>query len=105
MSEYISMWKRCFDFSGRSTRKEYWMAYLINIIIIFILSFISQTGIDLITIYGLLIILPTLSLFIRRMHDINRSGWWIFGGLIPFVGWIIVLVFLCTRSIDENNSY
>ncbi len=105
MSEYISMWKNCFNSSGRSTRKEYWMAYLVNIIVIFVISFIFRNDSDLLGLYLLVTSLPMLTLFIRRLHDINRSGLWFFIIFIPFAGFIIILFFLCTKSVDENNNY
>lgn len=105
MSEYITMWKRCSDFSGRSTRKEYWMAYLINIIVLFILYCLPENGGIITSLYLLVIPLPSLALFVRRLHDTNRSGLCFLLVFIPFVGFIVLLVFLCTDSIDENNNY
>ena len=105
MSQYIEMWKRYSDFSGRSTRKEYWMAYLINIIVLFILFCLPENGGIITTLYLLVIIVPSLALFIRRLHDANRSGLNLLLIFIPFVGFILLLAYLCTDSIDGNNNY
>lgn len=71
-------------FSGRARRKEFWMFYLVNTIInvgLNIIGGILHTGSLLGSIYGIAVLLPTLAVAIRRMHDIDRSGWWI---LVPF---------------------
>ncbi len=56
-------------------------------------------------IYALAVFIPGLALEIRRLHDINKSGWYIFISLIPIVGWIILLVMLCQPYVDEGNEY
>lgn len=99
------------NFSGRSTRSDYWYAYLDNLLIVFGTAFIcSILGIIEVflvfyTIYSLATFIPSIALFIRRMHDINMSGWWYFIGLVPLIGLIILLIFLCTDSVNENNKY
>lgn len=95
--EYVSMWKRWNDFDGVSNVREYWMAVLINFIITAILAALGRAFslfniIDYI--YGIALIIPAIALFIRRMHDINRSGWNWLWGLIPIVGWIYVIYLL-----------
>jgi len=99
------------NFSGRSTRSDYWWVVLANFLIGFVIGFVGGlTGADklvtvLTTVYELAIIVPAIALVIRRLHDINKSGWYYFMILIPIVGWIIVLVYLCTPSVNENNNY
>ena len=61
---------------------------------------------DLISyIYFILILIPGLAQSVRRMHDVNKSGWYLLMSLIPIVGWIIVLVQECSPSVDVNNNY
>ncbi len=107
MEEYKKMWKNFGKFEGRSTRRDYWMAVLFNVIASFVLSFVA--GLlklpILVGIYSLAVIIPSLSLAWRRFHDTNRSGAWFFIALVPFVGWIIELVILCQPSVNENNKY
>ena len=102
MEEYIKYWKNYVNFSTRSTRKEFWLPVLFNFVISGILSAINA---KLGTIFSLLILIPNLSNAVRRMHDINKSGWNLLIGLIPIVGWIIVLVYECTPTVEEGNEY
>lgn len=105
------------DFKGRARRKEYWMYTLFNflaILIFYALFFVAaysqqQTLMYIISgilwLYCLGLILPSLGVAIRRLHDIGKSGWWLFVSLIPAVGGIILLVFSCTDSVPGNNEY
>ncbi len=98
------------NFSGRSSRSEYWWFTLFNLIIGFILGFIGsmisqQAYYVLSAIVNLGLLLPGLGLVVRRLHDINKSGWWILINLIPVVGWIIMLVWLCKDSDPTDNQY
>ena len=102
MEEYVKYWKNYVNFSTRSTRKEFWLPVLFNFVISGILGAIST---KLGTIFSLIILIPNLSNAIRRMHDINKSGWNLLIGLIPIVGWIIVLVYECTPTVEEGNEY
>ena len=101
-------------FSGRARRQEYWLFVLFNIIAAFVVGFIggflaSVTGVDafafLGAIYNLAVLIPSFAVFCRRMHDTGRSGWWWLIGLIPFVGWIVLLVFCCLDSQPGDNQY
>lgn len=55
--------------------------------------------------YSLGVLLPSLAVGVRRLHDTGRSGWWLLIGLIPIIGTIILLVFLCLDSQDGDNKY
>lgn len=107
MQEYVKMWKNYFVFSGRSTRRDFWMAYLVNIVVAALVGYVSGLlEIALIGfLYSLLTIIPMWTLEVRRLHDINKSGWWLLISLIPAVGFIILIVFLATPSVDEGNMY
>lgn len=117
MDSYIKMWKNYFNFQDRTTRKDYWMSVLINFLIAIVLGFFSGLFtnfpiigklniMDLISyIYFILILIPGLAQSVRRMHDVNKSGWYLLMSLIPIVGWIIVLVQECSPSVDVNNNY
>ncbi len=102
MEEYKKFWKNYTNFSGRSTRRDYWLVVLINMVVSGILSYISPA---LGGIYSLLTLIPSLAILFRRLHDANKSGGWIFISLVPLVGWIILIVFLATASVDEGNQY
>ncbi len=64
----------------------------------------GSTGI-LSTFYSLAVLIPSIAVMVRRLHDTNHSGWWWFLILIPIIGWIILLVFLCTDSMPGDNKY
>lgn len=102
MEEYKSFWTNYVNFSGRSTRREFWLPVLFNFVISGILGFISPA---LSGIFTLLYFIPSLANVFRRLHDTNRSGGWMFICLVPLVGWIIYLVFLCSASVEEGNRY
>ena len=101
------------NFDGRSTRADYWWVVLCNAIIGFVLGFVGgllgQDATKLISIlvlvYELAIIVPCIALMVRRLHDINKSGWYIFMGLIPLAGPIILLIYWLTPSVAEGNNY
>ena len=86
------------------------MFTLFNFIIclaIYIAIFVTQLPglIFLYILYGIALIIPSLAVTVRRLHDAGHSGWWYFISLIPFVGGIILLVMLCEDSQDGDNKY
>ncbi|MEE6451126.1 DUF805 domain-containing protein [Gottfriedia acidiceleris] len=108
MEWYLKVLKNYAVFSGRARRTEYWMFFLFNAIITIILSILqSIADIDniLTGIYGLLLILPSLAVGARRLHDSGRSGWWLLIGIIPFIGTIILIVFFCLDSEEGDNRF
>lgn len=102
MNEYISMWKRALDFNGTSSRKDYWMSVLVNFLVTIAINAICQaTGVTILAyVYNLALIIPSLSLSVRRMHDINKSGFWVLINIIPLIGSIWFLILLCLDSVD-----
>lgn len=117
MKEYLESWKRAFDFSGRSRRREFWLPYLINIVIVMVLYFLGGASTAknprgsvsiffiILSIYAFAYLIPTLSLIVRRLHDIGKSGWWYFISLIPLVGTILLIIYLSTDSVSYDNEY
>lgn len=107
MNWYLTALKKYAVFGGRARRKEYWLFLLFNVIIAMVIVFIEGiTGISLLSIlYLLAVFLPGLAVGVRRLHDTNRSGWWLFLSLLPLLGAIILTVFLCQDSQDEENEY
>nr|WP_232243107.1 DUF805 domain-containing protein [Paenibacillus sp. GSMTC-2017] len=101
MKDYVT-------FTGRARRKEYWLFVLVNAIIgtlLYSLTFISESLVFLYWIYGIAVFLPSLAVLVRRLHDTNRSGWWFLINFVPFVGWIVLLVFLCLDGSPGTNEY
>ena len=110
MEEYVKYWKNFVNYEGRATRKEYWMPVLFNFIISIILNMLSSainvdSVVSLSGIFSIVVFIPNLTIFIRRMHDINKSGWNILWTLLPIIGWIIMFVYLCKETVDEDNRY
>ncbi|MBI0028173.1 MULTISPECIES: DUF805 domain-containing protein [Gilliamella] len=99
--------KNYVNFSGRARRKEYWMFNLFNIIACFVVmlldSFLELNNI-LILIYVLAILLPSYAVTVRRLHDTDKSGWWLLLMFVPF-GNIILLIFCLIDSTPGPNQY
>lgn len=96
------------NFDGRSSRSEYWWYALAIFILSFVINLIfgqSNAGMIVSGIVSLALLLPGLGLAVRRLHDIGKSGWWIFINLIPLVGWIIFIVWMAKESEMVPNQY
>ncbi len=110
---YKLFWQRAFNFTGRSRRKEYWAATLFNSIFIFIFLasiFIEDHSISkilyfLYVIFILIIAIPNLSLCIRRLHDVGKSGWFYLIGFIPIINLWPVALILFVDSEPHNNQW
>ncbi|HYJ26876.1 MAG TPA: DUF805 domain-containing protein [Nocardioides sp.] len=100
-------------FSGRARRSEYWYFALFSFLVSLATSIIdaiigtdydgATTGGLINTVAGLALFLPSLAVAVRRLHDTDRSGWWILIGLIPIIGWILLIVWFCTDSKPDNQ--
>ncbi len=119
MNWYLQVLKKYAVFSGRARRKEFWMFFLFNGIIIFALVAAAMAGgsiaggseglmflfILLYMLYVLAMLIPNIAVSVRRLHDTNRSGWWLLIDLIPFIGGIIILMFMMENSQPGENRY
>jgi len=108
MNWYLKALKKSFDFEGRARRKEFWLFYLINSIVLLVLELAfmeSSAGIVLTVLYSLFICIPSLSLSIRRLHDVNKSGFWLFINFVPVIGSIWLFILSITDSYDGVNDY
>ena len=107
MNWYLGCWKKYAEFSGRARRQEYWMFFLFNFlagVALGIVDVVLGTG-ALSGLYNLAIIIPSLAVGARRLHDTDRSGWWQLIALIPLIGAIILLVFFCLDSKPGENRF
>ena len=121
MSWYVKVLKQYVDFSGRARRREYWMFFLINVVILNVLSLIDTGGFRatsgggsfyaanslglLSGLYTLAVLLPSIAVTVRRLHDTDRTGWWILLGFIPIIGGIVLLVFYVLEGTRGPNRY
>ncbi len=114
MNWYIEVLKKYAVFSGRARRKEYWYFFLFNIIATIILgvidgvtgSFSPEVGMGLLSgIYTLAVLIPSIAVTIRRLHDTDRSGWWLLIILVPLIGAIVLLVFMVLDSKPGQNQF
>lgn len=97
---FIEMWARAFDISGRTRRSTYWWSTVITIVISLILGkFFPYADV----VFSVLAAIPMLSMAVRRMHDIDKRGWWLLLSLIP-LGGIAVFVLLLMDS-DGTNRF
>jgi uncharacterized membrane protein YhaH (DUF805 family) len=100
---YLKALKSYAVFEGRSRRKEYWMFILINMIISLVLALLSFGTLE--SLYALAVFIPSLSVSVRRLHDTNRSGWWLLIGLVPFIGALVLIYFFIQDSHPGLNQY
>lgn len=98
-----------FNFEGRATRQQFWMYILFYVILYIVINIIGAILGD--TVHGILsglvslaLLLPTLGISVRRLHDTDRSGWWYLIGFLPFIG-IVLLVFFCLPSTEGENRF
>lgn len=108
---YFEVWRRFAEFSGRSSRRAYWHFILANTIVQFTIGFMNglSGGSILFTIVGLVyafaVMIPSLAVAVRRLHDTNRSGFWMFLAFLPIIGWIWLFVLMVLPSVDEGNRF
>jgi len=114
MKWYLECLRKYGVFGGRARRKEYWYFVLFNIIISIVLrvidratgSFSAEAGMGLLgAIYALAILIPSVAVTVRRLHDTDHSGWWLFIPLIPIIGAIVLFVFTVQDSNAGENKY
>lgn len=115
MKWFLECFKKYGVFKGRARRKEFWFFVLFNCIVSIILttlqggrgsiSDVFSPVLALSVIYSLAVLVPGLAVTVRRLHDTNRSGGWIFISLIPLVGAIILIVFTVQDSTPGENDF
>lgn len=114
MNWYLEVLKKYAVFSGRARRKEYWFFLLFNVIISIVLgiidgvtgSFSPEVGVGFLGgIYSLAVLIPGLAVSVRRLHDTERSGWWLLIAFVPIIGAIVLLVFMVQDTKPGENQY
>ena len=114
MNWFMTSVRKYAVFSGRSRRSEYWFFVLFYFLFCIALTIVdmvagtmSETGeIGLFSsLFALAMFIPSLAVGVRRLHDIGKSGWWLLIGIIPLVGWILLIVWACFDSQPGANAY
>ncbi|MFN4221191.1 MULTISPECIES: DUF805 domain-containing protein [Novosphingobium] len=124
MEWMLMPYRRYADFSGRSRRKEYWMFALLSFIVAMIcvslmlaggMTFdesgpaepggLFYAGLALLAIWGIASFIPSIAVQVRRFHDQDKSGWFILLGFIPYVGGLIVFIFMCIEGTRGPNRF
>lgn len=122
MNYYLSAFKKYAVFSGRSRRSEYWYFVLFNVIFAIVAMLLDKmlgTNFSINTfngpielpygyfylLYLLVVLIPSLAVAVRRLHDVGKSGWFFLICFIPIIGSIWLLVLMCTDSISGANQY
>ena len=114
MNWYLEVLKKYAVFSDRARRKEYWFFTLFNIIISIVLtvidgvvgSFSPEAGMGFLGgIYALAVLIPAIAVSVRRLHDTERSGWWLLIALVPLIGTLVLLLFMVQDSKPGQNQY
>jgi len=115
MKWYIKCFKHYADFKGRARRSEYWMFTLFNVLFAFLIIFVGtligqiigvgELALFLYILYFIAIIIPSLSVLVRRLHDTGNSGWMYFISLIPLIGIIWLFILLVSNSQSVENKW
>jgi uncharacterized membrane protein YhaH (DUF805 family) len=113
MSWFLLALQKYATFSGRSRRREYWFFVLFYVIIFVALDFVDDLiglrnarGVGILSgLFALAMLIPSLAVAVRRLHDIGRTGWWLLIGIVPLIGPIVLLVFALLDSQPGANDY
>lgn len=114
MDGFVTAFRRYADFSGRSRRREFWgfmLVYILGCIALAIADvalglFSGDIGLGLLSgLFVLVLLVPSFAVTIRRLHDIDRSGWWYLVGFVPLVGGIVLLVFSLRDGTPGSNRF
>lgn len=116
--DFMTAVRTCFskyvDFSGRARRSEFWYFLLFSFLVQVVTSIVDAiigTDFDdtsgglISTVASLALLLPSIAVTARRLHDIGKSGWWQLLAIIPIIGWIIVIIWYCTDTKRGDNQH
>lgn len=98
------------DFSGRANRKQFWLYALWLIVVYMVIGVVAavlgeKAGNAFITLVGLALLVPNLAMIVRRLHDTDRSGWWVLLSFLPFIGGLILFVFELLPGTPGENRF
>jgi uncharacterized membrane protein YhaH (DUF805 family) len=113
MDWYLKVLRQYADFEGRARRKEYWMYTLFNMLALLVAAILdgllglTRHGFfgPVYGLYALATLIPGLALGVRRLHDVDRSGWWLLLAIIPLIGAIVLFVWAVTDGTRGSNQF
>lgn len=110
VASFEDAFKRYFVIEGRTSRRSFWLFVAGYICVTIIISLIAKLlsanlGKTLSWLFELVIMIPSFTIGIRRLHDINKSGWLELLAFVPVIGWIILVVFACQKGDEGSNEY
>ena len=108
MEYYIDAFRNYVNFQGRATRTQFWMFVLFNFIagvVLTVIGFMIPALAFLVSIYNLAVLLPSLAIGARRLHDTDRSAWWLLLALVPVVGGIVLIIFYVLPGTPGPNRF
>ncbi|KJV10960.1 hypothetical protein VZ95_01560 [Elstera litoralis] len=99
--------RKFFDFQGRASRSEYWYFTLFSIVASVAASLFEPESMSGVFsgLVSLGLFFPSFAVFFRRMHDIDKSGWWWLLWLVPIIGWIVLIVLNVTKGTTGPNRF
>ena len=117
-------YRRYFEFTGRSRRREYWLFALFYVLVLMVIDAVfgmpvamragpwfnytmieNGTGTMVGNLFWLASLIPGLAVTVRRLHDIDRSGWWLLLMFVPFLGWFTLFIFYCLDGTPGSNRF
>ncbi len=111
--DFATAIKTCFRkyviFAGRASRSEFWYFYLFGVLVglgaaVLDAALFGDNRVGALSaVANLVFFIPGWAVEVRRLHDVNRSGWWILIGLVPVIGGLVLLFWNCTRGYDPNR--
>ena len=110
MQWYLQVLRNYAQFNGRSRRSEYWYFTLFNLIVVAVLALVDVLTVKIVgfglfrLVYTVAVFVPSIAVAIRRMHDTDRSGWWILLAFVPVIG-LLAIFFLAQDSSPGTNKY
>lgn len=114
MQYYLHVLRNFSSFSTRARRKEYWMFVLVNLGIsiglmaldnVFGLTYTGASSGPLTSLYSLVVLVPSIAVAVRRLHDINKPGWWLLVAFVPVLGALYLLYLFCQEGTRGENEY
>ncbi|MFZ7305062.1 DUF805 domain-containing protein [Avibacterium avium] len=109
MNWYLYVLKNYAQFNGRARRKEFWWFVAVDFLLYVILGMLDfvllNNDFGFTGIYGLATLIPSLAVRVRRLHDTDRSGWWLLIGFIPVIGFIVLFIFACLDGTQGRNRF